>query len=177
MIVHKNPVELMHKVVMLEKLSVSLLPPIVIKQVSYLIGRWQLVCARIQAHFIRWNILTIFFGLLKLCGYQAMQIAQYLTVLECLSVFCLSCLDKCILKAVTCFFSKFEDHWHPQTYAITKLRNKIDLFCVDKKQVHNLLAKWKYFNTTYLTASFGTTLPQSCFAKYFLGIPQTITFS
>lgn len=31
MIVHKNPVELMHKVVMLEKLSVSLLPPIVIK--------------------------------------------------------------------------------------------------------------------------------------------------
>lgn len=64
MIVHKNLVELMHKLVVLEKLSASLPLPIFIEKVSYLIDRWRLVCARLQAHFT--------FGILKQCGYQAM---------------------------------------------------------------------------------------------------------
>lgn len=57
----KNLVELMHKLVVLEKLSASFLPSIVIKKVSYLTDRWWVVCARIQALFTfgYWNNVDI----------------------------------------------------------------------------------------------------------------------
>lgn len=89
MIVHKNLVELMNKLLVLEKCLASLLEPI--KNISYLIDRWWLVCARIPLHL--WNIETMWISS-HVCLIP--WIAQYLTVLECLSVFCLSCLDKYI---------------------------------------------------------------------------------
>lgn len=153
LIVCQVGVERMHRLV-----PACFLWPTVIKEVSYLISRWFLVCAKFHTHFVFgcWNSMDIKpYRILHTLHWQSVSVP---------------------------FVSRIHKYWRhsfPQVRIppispllcndSLKLTTEIDLFGVYEKHIS---PKQKYFNTVFLTPD--VTLWEFCFARSTVGAEQGV---